>query len=168
MNSIRQAEGPTPLPPAAPAAHAPVTATVVRPALPRFVLRGIGGVGFGRTFPLVGATLLGRAPDCGIHLDHPAVSRHHVRLTPTDEGLLVEDLGSTNGWLLNEARQERAWAHHGDEIGIDVLRFRVVAPGAPSARPASASPSPRAAGGSPWWWVAALGVLAAAAGLLLR
>ncbi|MBB1472631.1 MULTISPECIES: FHA domain-containing protein [unclassified Luteimonas] len=141
-------------------------ATVVRPALPRFVLRGVGGAGFGRTFALVGPTVLGRAPDCGIHLDHPGVSRQHVRLTPTSEGLLVEDLGSTNGWLLNESVQQRAWAHHGDELGFDVLRFRVVAPGVAPAQPAT---PPKARKATPVWrWVAVVAVLGGVALLLLR
>ncbi|GGK11100.1 FHA domain-containing protein [Luteimonas terricola] len=169
MNIIRQADEALDLQPPATTAQGPIMATVVRPALPRYVLRGVGGAGFGRTFPLVGSTVLGRAPDCGIHLDHPGVSRHHVRLTPTDEGLLVEDLGSTNGWLLNESPQQRAWARHGDELGFDVLRFRVVAPGAVTQQQAQAH---RTRGGvSAWWWVAALAVLAgaaAAAALLLR
>ena len=106
-----------------------LAATTVRPVLPRYVLRGISAAGFGRTFPLAGPTVLGRAADCGIRLDHPGLSRHHARLTPTPEGLLVEDLGSTNGWLLNDVRTARAWAVHGDEIGFDLMRFRVVAPG---------------------------------------
>ena len=165
MNTIRQADVGIDLPQPQDVDRS-VAATVVRPALPRYVLRGVAGAGFGRTFPLVGPTVLGRAPDCGIHLDHPGVSRHHVRLTPTDEGLLVEDLGSTNGWSLNEAPQQRAWARHGDELGVDVLRFRVVAPGAVTQQPA---PGRRAGGRvSAWWWLAALGVLAAAVALLLR
>lgn len=166
MNTIRQSEladasATTPM-----GDGDPVLSTVVRPALPRFVLRGVGGAGFGRTFALVGPTVLGRAPDCGIHLDHPGVSRQHVRLTPTGEGLLVEDLGSTNGWLLNETRQQRAWARHGDELGIDMLRFRVVAPGVAGAQHAP----PRTAGSSrSWWpWLATLAVLAGTAALLLR
>ncbi|MBJ6982612.1 FHA domain-containing protein [Luteimonas sp. MC1572] len=140
-------------------------ATVVRPALPRFVLRGVGGAGFGRTFALVGPTVLGRAPDCGIHLDHPGVSRQHVRLTPTSEGLLVEDLGSTNGWLLNEVVQQRAWARHGDELGFDVLRFRVVAPGAVGAQPAPLRKTPSKT--SAWPWMAVFAVLGAVAALVL-
>jgi len=147
-----------------------VAATVVRPALPRFVLRGVSGAGFGRTFPLVGPTVLGRSPDCGIRLDHPGVSREHLRLTPTAEGLLVEDLGSTNGWVLNEVRQGRAWARHGDELGVDAFRFRVVAPGA-AGRPAGGSmgkTASSASGIARWWWVAGLIVLGAVAALLLR
>ncbi|MGY0650526.1 FHA domain-containing protein [Luteimonas sp. A537] len=171
MNSLRNADETLDLPTPSPIARAATTATVVRPALPRYVLRGVAGAGFGRTFPLVGPTVLGRAPDSGIHLDHPGISRQHVRLTPTAEGLLVEDLDSTNGWLLNEEPRQRAWAQHGDELGFDVLRFRVVAPGAAVERPRPGRKPRRAAGGSAvsaWWWVAALAVLAAAAWLLLR
>lgn len=172
MTTIRQAGeaiDPQPLSGARAEPTAALMATVVRPALPRFVLRGVAGAGFGRTFPLAGPTVLGRAPDCGIHLDHPGVSRHHLRLTPTDEGLLVEDLGSTNGWLLNETPRERAWARHGDELGIDMLRFRVVAPGAPQAEGRASGKAGRA-GVSRWWWLATLGsmAVAAAAVLLLR
>jgi pSer/pThr/pTyr-binding forkhead associated (FHA) protein len=167
MNILRQAEQALDTHPPIPASGGDATLqTMVRPALPRFVLRGVGGAGFGRTFPLVGPTVLGRAPDCGIRLDHPGVSRQHVRLTPTAEGLLVEDLGSTNGWLLNEAPQDRAWARHGDELGIDVLRFRVVAPGVARERaPDRSSPG---AGASPWWWVAAAVALVVVAVLVLR
>ncbi|MEN1970975.1 FHA domain-containing protein [Luteimonas sp. MJ204] len=168
MNSLRDADETLDVSTSPPIARASTTATVVRPALPRYVLRGVGGAGFGRTFPLVGPTVLGRAPDSGIHLDHPGISRQHVRLTPTAEGLLVEDLDSTNGWLLNEEPRERAWARHGDELGFDVLRFRVVAPGAPQERPRPGATPRRAAGVSAWWWVAAVAVLAAAAWLLLR
>ena len=169
MNSIRHAEhlpGSGTLPARE---DASVLATVVRPALPPFVLRGVAGAGFGRTFPLLGPTVLGRGADCDIHLDHPGVSRQHLRLTPTGEGLLVEDLGSTNGWLLNEERRERAWARHGDEIGVDALRFRVVAPGAgPSAGARPRRARAARARVSPWWWLAAFAVPLAAAAVLFR
>lgn len=168
MNTQLRAD-PAVSPSAVPEARGVVASTVVRPALPRFVLRGVSGAGFGRTFPLVGPTLLGRAAECPIHLDHPGISREHLRLTPTAEGLLVEDLGSTNGWLLNEVPQTRGWARHGDEIGIDVLRFRVVAPGlAPVAAPQPGKAAPRAAKVSTVWWLAALAVLGTVAVLLLR
>lgn len=174
MNTRFQADTATAAPLAGTPRGAP-SPTVVRPVLPRYVLRGVGGAGFGRTFPLVGPTVLGRAPDCDVRLDHPGVSRQHVRFTPTDDGLLVEDLGSTNGWLLNEQREERAYARHGDEIGIDTMRFRVVSPSGgqgPAARTrpaalAGAAPA-KASGASPWWWLAALAVLGAVAMLALR
>ncbi|HEY4528742.1 MAG TPA: FHA domain-containing protein [Luteimonas sp.] len=169
MNTQLRAE-PAAVPPVPREERDAVAATVVRPTLPRFVLRGVSGAGFGRTFPLVGPTVLGRSPECGIRLDHPGISREHLRLTPTAEGLLVEDLGSTNGWVLNEVRQDRAWARHGDELGVDALRFRVVAPGAAPApvdagkasRTASLHRVPR------WWWAAGAAVLGLLAVLLLR
>lgn len=151
---------------AAPANDDDLAATTVRPVLPRYVLRGISAAGFGRTFPLVGPTILGRAPDCGIRLDHPGLSRHHARLTPTAEGLLVEDLGSTNGWLLNDVRIERAWAGHGDEVGFDLMRFRVVAPGNGETvevvpRQVRRAPVGQPGSGNAWRWTGGL-VLAAA------
>ena len=155
------------------APRAEVGATTVRPALPRYVLRGVSSAGFGRTLPLVGPVVVGRSPECGIQLDYPGLSRQHARLTPTAEGLLVEDLGSTNGCLVNDARVDRAWAQHGDEVGFDVLRFRVVAPaqgGPVEVRPRSAArtaavAAPARQPGLGWWWLAVavvLGVCAAA------
>jgi pSer/pThr/pTyr-binding forkhead associated (FHA) protein len=40
--------------------------------------------------------------DCdGIVLDDPTASRRHVRLQPTDAGVVVTDLGSANGTLVD-------------------------------------------------------------------
>lgn len=163
-------DAPAPARHEAKAADAPINddpgPTAIRPALPRYVLRGISSAGFGRTFPLFGTTTLGRAPDCGIHFDHPGLSRHHARLTPTDEGLLLEDLGSTNGCLLNDARVDRAWARHGDEIGVDALRFRVVMPGqgepieVAARRSGTTPPVPSARRGRAWVIASIAGVLA--------
>ncbi len=149
--------------------HAP-DVTTVRPALPRYVLRGISGAGFGRTFPLLATTTLGRAPDCGIRFEHPGLSRRHARLTPTAEGLLIEDLGSTNGCVLNDKCIDRAWAQHGDEIGIDALRFRVVKPGMGEpvevAARSSAGSALRQRSKSAMRWAAAIVGLAALAVLI--
>jgi transcriptional regulator with GAF, ATPase, and Fis domain len=43
---------------------------------------------------------LGRAEDCGLPLPDRKLSRHHCRLTPQDNGWLLEDLGSRAGTLL--------------------------------------------------------------------
>ena len=48
---------------------------------------------------------------------------------PTDDGLLLEDLGSANGTYINGKRVLRGVAKPGDEIGFDTVRFRLVAPG---------------------------------------
>src|SRR5690606_27757231 len=80
------------------------------------------------------------------------LSRHHAKLTPVAEGVMVEDLGSTNGSFVNGQRVQRALARPGDEVGFDRLRFRLVAPGL-VAMPAAAPAHPQARGPSQRWWV---------------
>ena len=53
--------------------------------------------------PSDGGTI-GRSRDCAIVLEDAGVSRHHAELRPDDDGWIVEDLGSTNGVLLNGRR----------------------------------------------------------------
>ena len=118
---------PAPEPSQVPRTPAPMGATQIHQALPKYVLRGISSTNLGWTLPLPGATVVGRSADCGIQLEHGGLSREHARLTPTAQGLLVEDMDSSNGTFLNEQKISRAVAHHGDEIGLDVLRFRLVA-----------------------------------------
>jgi len=136
-------------------------ATAVRPVVPRYVLRGVSGEAFGRTYPVVGTTTVGRAPECNLRLDEPGMSRVHARLLAIDDGLLVEDLGSTNGSFINGKRVLRGEARIGDEIGFDTLRFRLVAPAhvEEPARPAAAT---RLRLASPWIWVGLAAVALAA------
>ncbi|MFL5568731.1 MAG: FHA domain-containing protein [Gemmatimonadaceae bacterium] len=135
-------------------------ATAVRPVLPRFVLRGVSGEGFGRSYPLVGPTIVGRAPECTLRLDEAGLSRQHARLVPTNEGLQIEDLGSTNGSFVNGKRVQRGLARPGDEVGFDTLRFHLVAPGQAETLHVQARPvaAPVRRGVSPWWWVGLAGL----------
>lgn len=48
--------------------------------------------------------LVGRAPQCGITLEHVSVSKEHARFTWVDGALMLEDLGSTNGTIVNNRR----------------------------------------------------------------
>ena len=117
---------------AAPAsANDDLFATTVRPALPKFMLRGVSGHLFGRSFALATVTTVGRAPDATLRLDENGISRAHARLVPTDAGVQIEDLGSTNGPFLNGKRILRAEAKANDEVGFDTLRFRVLSTVAP-------------------------------------
>jgi hypothetical protein len=50
--------------------------------------------------PPAGGTI-GRSRDCEILLEDAGISRHHAEIRPGAEGWTVEDLGSTNGVLLN-------------------------------------------------------------------
>ena len=58
----------------------------------------------GLTLPLGDALLIGRSPDCQLVLDDDYVSTRHAQITRTASGYQVEDLGSTNGSLVNNQR----------------------------------------------------------------
>jgi pSer/pThr/pTyr-binding forkhead associated (FHA) protein len=145
-------------------------ATAVRPVLPKFVLRGVSGQGFGRSYPLLGPTVVGRAPECVLRLDETGLSRQHARLVPTDEGVQVEDLGSTNGSFINGKRVQRGFAAPGDEIGFDTQRFRLASPGQHEHAPAVSPTVAARRSISPWLWVsiAAAGLVALWLVALLR
>ena len=71
-----------------------------------------------------GRVLLGRHPDCQIVLDAASVSRQHAALTISAEGVVVEDLRSRNGTLINGvplAGPRRL--EDGDEFAICGQRF---------------------------------------------
>lgn len=140
-------------------------ATTVRAALPRYVLRGVAGRMFGRTIPMAGPLTVGRAPECGLVLEDGGLSRMHARLLPTDDGVQLEDLGSTNGTTLNGRRVLHGLARVGDEIGFDTLRFRLLTPGHEFVQSAP-QPEPRGRM-MPWLAGAALVALAVAAAVLL-
>ncbi|MEO5962394.1 MAG: FHA domain-containing protein, partial [Thermomonas sp.] len=106
-----------------------IGATMVRPVLPKFVLRGMSGEQFGRSHPLQASMLVGRAEDASLCLPMESISRQHARLTPAGDEVLVEDLGSANGTWVNGKRISRGQARHGDEICFDKERFQLVVPG---------------------------------------
>jgi pSer/pThr/pTyr-binding forkhead associated (FHA) protein len=162
----RQHIGPLPAP-----ANDDPGATAVRPVLPKYVLRGVSGEGFGRSHALLGPTLVGRAPECNLRMDETGLSRQHARLVPTNTGVQVEDLGSTNGSFINGKRVQHGFAASGDEIGFDTLRFRLATPGQqPEAATPAVDARPASARVSPWWWVglAAAGLAAIWLAALLR
>ncbi len=149
--------------------------TRVRMALPRYMLRGVSGVTFGKTLPLYGSMVIGRQADCEISIPSDEISRRHARLEVTPNGVRVEDLGSSNGTYVNDKRVENAMLKVGDELRLDTLRFQVTAPGmetpASAAKPAvtSAAATPRKtqAAQPAWvWMLVGVGVVAViAAGL---
>jgi len=51
-----------------------------------------------------GSNILGRGQDCGLRIDDPRLSRHHARVLHDGVSLIIEDLGSTNGVLVNGER----------------------------------------------------------------
>lgn len=137
--------------------------TAVRQVMPMYVLRGVTGGAFGRSYPLQGPVTIGRSPECDIRINDPGLSRVHVRLVPGEDGVQVEDLDSTNGTFVNDRRVLREKARMGDEIGLDKLRFRLV--GAAGHEPMhieAAKSLPAAPRGGSWLWIGLAIAVAAA------
>jgi len=61
----------------------------------------VAGPGAGRRVSIDGPKTIGRAGDCDIVLTDAGVSSHHARVTPREDGVDLEDLGSTNGTWIN-------------------------------------------------------------------
>ena len=51
-----------------------------------------------------GEHLVGRGQEAGLLIRHSQVSRCHARVRVTDEGVFIEDLGSTNGTFVRDQR----------------------------------------------------------------
>lgn len=82
---------------------------------------------------------IGRSQDNDVVISDPNVSRRHARILRADNGFIVEDLGSTNGTLLDGAPIDRERIESGDELtfGQTTARFvrRIDAPGSPGETP---------------------------------
>jgi DNA-binding NtrC family response regulator len=93
-------------------------------SLPRFTVRVVSGPDAGLKAESVdGRLLVGTAEGAVLRVSDPTVSRYHVDFEATARGLLVRDLGSTNGTMLgNAAIHEIAVTR---ELELDVGRTRV-------------------------------------------
>ncbi|HEX6709267.1 MAG TPA: DUF3662 and FHA domain-containing protein [Rubrobacter sp.] len=80
-----------------------------------------------------GPWTVGRSQENHIVVNDPNVSRKHARISRADNGFVVEDLGSTNGTLLDGAPIDRERIEGGDELtfGQTTARFirRIDSPG---------------------------------------
>ena len=85
-----------------------------------------------------GGLLFGRAAGPAGRLgDDPALSRWHARLDLAGEGLVVEDLASSNGTLLNGQRiSGRQPVRPGDVVTVGASQLQLQALPAPSTAPA--------------------------------
>ncbi|MFC1609847.1 sigma 54-interacting transcriptional regulator [Myxococcota bacterium] len=61
---------------------------------------------------------IGREAPCDIEIRDRGLSRHHARVTTTDDGIWVEDLGSTNGTFVNGQKVERSQVKFGDQVAL--------------------------------------------------
>lgn len=88
---------------------------------------------------------LGRDITNDIVINDREVSRHHLRLMLSSDGLTIEDLGSTNGTFVNGKRVTGSISlKNGDMLGLGetvTLQYEAVRAGA-AAPPPAAAPSP--------------------------
>jgi pSer/pThr/pTyr-binding forkhead associated (FHA) protein len=103
--------------------------TRIRMALPQFILRGVSGIYFGKTFPLRGKTSLGRHSDNDIFVNVDGISRKHAVISVVADGLQIEDMDSANGTFVNGEKVTKQKLNIGDEIKLDNIRFLIQSPG---------------------------------------
>jgi hypothetical protein len=104
-------------------------------------------------------TMLGRDVTNDVPLGDAEISRQHARLTRTPGGMVLEDLGSTNGTFVNGDRLTSPRVlRSGDLIGLGenvTLGFEATSPEAaatvmgPARSPAPPRPAPRPAAPAP-------------------
>jgi pSer/pThr/pTyr-binding forkhead associated (FHA) protein len=80
----------------------------------------------GMALPLTGTVVIGRSPGADIVIGDDFVSGRHARISPVNDEVVLEDLGSTNGTLLNGGRVTRPTAlRPGDKIDVGAVRLAV-------------------------------------------
>jgi len=62
--------------------------------------------------------MIGRAPDNDFVLSDPLVSAHHARIEWNDDGVLITDLGSTNGTFVEGQRVDAVTLVDGNTLTI--------------------------------------------------
>jgi len=78
------------------------------------------------TFALGRRTRIGRAPGCELQIDSQSVSRNHAMILKSARELIVEDLNSTNGVLVNGRKVTRHLLADGDTLTVGEIQFRCV------------------------------------------
>ncbi|WP_026208662.1 FhaA domain-containing protein [Catelliglobosispora koreensis] len=84
--------------------------------------------GDGRTYPLaIGQTVIGRGDQANMRLPDVGISRRHARLDFDGAQVILTDLGSTNGTMVNGQRVSAVALNPGDmiQLGTTTLTFRV-------------------------------------------
>ena len=75
---------------------------------------------------ILGPVVIGRAPSSDIVIDEPYVSATHARFTIQGPALVLEDLGSTNGTMVNgHTIDQPVTLRDGDEVQVGDTVMRV-------------------------------------------
>jgi chromosome segregation ATPase len=76
-------------------------------------------------YALARRTRIGRAPGCEMQIESTSVSRHHALVHLSAREVIIEDLNSTNGVLVNGRRISRQLLNDGDVLTIGDTQFRL-------------------------------------------
>ncbi|MFM1871707.1 MAG: hypothetical protein RL398_1129 [Planctomycetota bacterium] len=96
----------------------------------------------GRTYPVRDGLTLGRVSGCDVVLQDGKASRRHAKIVVEAGVVELEDLGSSNGTLLNGKPVTRRVLRGGDEIQIGATVITYVEGEAPRTAPAAAVATP--------------------------
>lgn len=69
--------------------------------------------------------IVGRDQACDVMLPDPSVSRRHARLVFRDGSWVLQDLGSTNGTVVNDVRVGRCELRPGDLMTLGDTQLRI-------------------------------------------
>lgn len=92
-----------------------------------FKLVAVGGKLRGKEFILnEGENVIGRASDCDIPIVADGISKKHLQITVNGDSAFVEDLGSSNGTLVNGKVIKKLTLKDGDKIALPNVILQVV------------------------------------------
>jgi hypothetical protein len=127
-------------------------------------LKGASGAVINQSFTLGAKSVIGRADDCDLRVDQEGIAAHHAVIEESGEGaLLIRNLASPGGTLLNGEPVESAGLQSGDEIRLGNCRWVLQAPGLRPQKVLTAEATRAKRGYLPWLIVGALVGAAAAA-----
>lgn len=102
--------------------------TAKLPVQSSYKITVISGPDAGRSFLIrPGKQTLGRQPSCDFVLTDEQVSRRHCQLEESHDRVLLTDLGSRNGTLVNGEKVERIFLNPGEcfQVGQSVLELEI-------------------------------------------
>lgn len=114
-------------------------------AASRVVLRGVAGGFYGRSVALHERVVIGSGAGATVRIDDPGLPDVAASFEVHGDRVVLRDLGSPDGAVVNGVAVRNAILHPGDQIAIDVHRFVLEAPGLP-ARGSAAAAEPLAPG----------------------
>ena len=109
--------------------------------MPRVAMRLVRGARAGELITLADNQMIviGRGSDATFRIQDPSISRRHCQIANTQRGLLIADLGSSNGTYVNGQRLSNTWAqiNVGDSVILGQNEVRVLGFEQPAGMPAA-------------------------------